>query len=113
MKFTEAMKIMKSMCVGNCHDCPLYDSNNNTKESCDDFIMLYPKEAEESIIKWAEENPQKTILQDFLEKYPNAPLYKTGAPKACLVALGYYDSKCPHLDTTVTCKECWNRPMED
>ena len=113
MEFIKAIKIMKRMCAGGCHDCPLDDSNNNTKKSCDDFMRLHPEEAEKILIKWAEEHPQKTILQDFLEKYPNAPLYKTGIPKACPIDLGYYGSKCPLADSAVSCKECWNKPMED
>ena len=113
MEFIEAMKIMKRMCEGGCHDCPLDDSNNNTKKPCDDFMMLHPEEAEEIIIKWAEENPQKTILEDFLEKYPNAPLNEHRFPKACPAVLGYYDSGCPYDGSIGSCGECWNKPMED
>ena len=105
MEFIEAMKIMKRMCeddIIDCIDCPLSDSNNKTKETCSNFIMLHPEEAEEILKEWAEEHPQKTILQDFLEKYPNAKLNEEGFPKYIApYALGYA------FDTS------WNRPLED
>lgn len=117
MEFIEAFKIVKRMCeddIGDCIDCPLSIDNNNTKENCYDFMMAYPEEAEEILTKWAEEHPQKTILKDFLEKYPNAYLDKDGIPMGtCPYYLGYDDSdKCIYDDVT-RCKKCWNRPLED
>lgn len=116
MEFKEVMKIRDRMCehyVNGCSHCPMY-LNKIRDMSCNDFIMTFPASSEKIISTWAEENPQKTILQDFLEKYSNAPLYKTGIPKACPIDLGYYDSKCPALkEDTIECKECWNRPLED
>ena len=105
MEFIEAFKIVKRMCeddIGDCIDCPLSIDNNNTKEHCYDFMMAYPEKAEEILTKWAEEHPQKTILQDFLEKYPNVKLNEDGFPKYIApYALGYA------FDTS------WNRPLED
>lgn len=117
MEFIEAMKIKKRMCeddIGDCIDCPLSDCNNATKETCDNFMMLYPEGAEKILTKWAEEHPQKTILQDFLEKYPNAPLKEDGIPQyVCPYQLGYDKSDdCIYEDVTC-CKKCWNRPLED
>lgn len=51
-------------------------------------------------------NNQKTILQDFLEKYPNAKLRK-GIPRGvCAEGLGY----CV-CDIDKSCFDCWNTPM--
>lgn len=118
MKFIEAMKIKKRMCeddIGDCIDCPLSDCNNATKETCDNFMMLYPEGAEEILTKWAEEHPQKTILQDFLEKYPNAKMDEDGTPEGpCPYHLGYDDDDdCIYEDTYTCCKKCWNRPLEE
>ena len=118
MKFIEAFKTVKRMCeddIGDCIDCPLSIDNNNTKEHCYDFMMAYPERAEEILTKWAEEHPQKTILQDFLEKYPNAPLKKDGTPQyVCPYQLGYDKSDdCIYGDVYDSCKKCWNRPLED
>lgn len=116
MEFIEAFKIVKRMCeddTGDCIDCPLSIENNNTKEHCYDFMMAYPERVEEILTKWVEEHPQKTILTDFLEKYPNAPLNESGFPKVCPVGLGFYDSGCPFGGGVVDCEECWNRPLEE
>lgn len=53
-----------------CVDCPF------TKEEIDIPCDLISKNAEKivSIVKqWAEEHPRKTMIQDFFEKFPNAP----------------------------------------
>lgn len=61
-------------------------------------------------------NPKKTRLADFLEKYPNAPLNAIGIPRLTPWSLGYCgDMYCP------TCKKekgkpwawCWNQEVED
>ena len=53
---------------------------------------------------------QKTILQDFLEKYPNAPKEEDGKPMdICPYHLGYAPNKsCMKMN----CEDCWNRPLE-
>lgn len=72
----------------------------------------------EAIEKWSAEHPAKTYQQDFLEKYPNAPLNKEdNAPTICPYELGYfsYDDKlCGGIATNRDniCKDCWNRSME-
>lgn len=65
----------------------------------------------EAIEKWAEEHPQKTILQEFLEKYPGARIDNRGIPpELCPGDLGYSEHE--NCGTGV-CTECWNRPLED
>lgn len=57
------------------------------------------------------EHPPKTMLQDFLEKYPNAPLNINGDyPECCPFMLGYKKGDC--IKPRGTCVECWNRPVE-
>lgn len=111
MKFVEAFKTVKRMCdIEHCLTCPLSEDNNGTKESCCYFMIQFPEKAEKIITKWAEEHPQKTILQDFLEKYPNAKLNEEGFPKFCPFTLGFCDNGC---EVCVDVKDCWNRPLED
>lgn len=58
--------------------------------------------------------PKKTILQDLLEKYPNAVLGSDGAPKVCPSKLGYSDMKeCVECYGYEDCVACWNRPLEE
>ena len=116
MEFKEAMKIKKRMCQGiTCFECPLNEPSSDKECACGEYILEFPEEAEEILIKWAEEHPQKTILQDFLEKYPNAPLKKDGTPQyVCPYQLGYDKSDdCIYEDTYTCCKKCWNRPLEE
>ncbi len=93
---------IKRECDGvNCHECPFnkkdYGCNLNTLESVD------------IVEKWSKEHPQKTMLQDLLEKYPNIQLNDRGIPRdLCPHSLGY--SKGCRLSNCIT---CWNRPLEE
>ena len=92
-----------------CYDCPFSRFNNKRKLQCSVFESEYPEEAVAIVEKWAAEHPQKTIFQDFLEKYPNAPISPDGTPNTCPFRLGYEEKgKC----TTLSCINCWNRPIE-
>lgn len=104
MEFKEAMKITKRMCKGRvCSDCPL-GKQLDYKECtcCTEYCSEYPEEAEEILKEWAKEHPQKTILHDFLEKYPNTELDEDGFPiHISPYMLGY------QIDTR------WDRPLEE
>ena len=58
--------------------------------------------------RWSKDHPQKTRLQDFWEKYPNANLDEHGFPDFCCAKLGYV---CNCGETT--CEECWHMPVEE
>ena len=62
----------------------------------------------------AEEQTRKTFLQDFLEKYPKAPLWKNGMPMACPRSLGYLvpESFCEFCEDEDDCIACWDQPLE-
>ena len=70
----------------------------------------YP-EAAAKVKAWkkAKEKPQKTMLQDFLEKYPKAILDQDSTPfNICPCDLGYKNKQyCER-----SCMTCWNRPLE-
>ena len=117
MELIKGLKLIKNICDKNdtCDNCPLYSDNNITGLNCNKFILKCPEEVEKILIKWAKEHPQKTILMDFLEKYPNAKLDDDGTPEGpCPYHLGYDDDDdCIYGDVYDSCKKCWNRPMED
>lgn len=88
--------------MGSCSKCPAY--------GC---CTVNPKNAEklvEIVEKWSAEHPQKTMIQDLLEKYPNVPLAEDGFPQQlCPHYLGYERIEmCSGTD----CDECWSRPLE-
>jgi hypothetical protein len=98
-------------CEGvSCNECPFATRNNGKDLNCDHFELVYPELAVEIVEKWSAENPQKTILHDFLEKHPNAPLRESGLPKyVCPNLLGYIDME---KESCPDCVGCWNRPLE-
>lgn len=98
--------------INDCQDCPLYsviDGNEYGGKICDDYTILHPAEASAIIDKWCAEHPQKTYLQDFLEKFPNAKLNDDGEPLA---------DACDVYGDVFACKwhkccDCWNKVMPD
>ena len=106
MEFKEAMRIFSRIC--------------NEREMCDGCVLENKcivltecdyAEAEVILAKWAEEHPEKTIADDFYEKFPNAPRADTNNPYPCAKDCGY--SKPPYCERTpFSCSECWRRLLE-
>ena len=90
-----------------CGKCPLGKPQNGKNTGCTRLEAEHTEKAVEIVEKWSKEHPQKTILQDFLEKYPKARVDSKGRPVSCPVNLGY-----PTDCETVKCCDCWNRPLE-
>lgn len=88
-----------------CAGCP-----RKAEPNCDELIM----EDDElnkliaDVEKWSKEHPQKTRLQDLLEKFPKVEIDKEGLPFFCCARLGYI---CTCAKST--CKDCWNMPVEE
>ena len=91
-----------------CLKCPLSSQNNKKGKDCKTLEIECPETAIEIVEKWSAENPLKTILQDFLEKYPNAKIGNDGTPIIYPCKLGY-DEK---YECNGECIDCWNRPLE-
>ena len=75
MEFVDVMKIEERICDyygrTRCMECLLGKANNGKRVDCPTFITKYPEEAQEIMMKWAEEHPIKTNGSKFLEDYPN------------------------------------------
>lgn len=106
------IKDLKRMCKSfkdNCDGCPLHDKIYNV------CLMLtlesLPDNADEIVDKWIEEHPVKTYMQDFFEKFPNAPRGAEGSPKICP------DQIYPEIDADDRCPEdclkCWNQEVKE
>lgn len=105
-------KDKEGICKIKCSDCPISSYNNGFNLHCYELENKHPEKAVEIVSKWAKENPPKTILQDFLEKYPNAPLRdEDGTPRFCPFNIGYKDLCTSEKDEN--CKKCWNRSLEE
>lgn len=61
--------------------------------------------------QWSQTHPQKTMMQDFFEKFPNAPKNDDDTPRFCPAELGYSNSNC--RDDKDSCIKCWSRPLEE
>lgn len=115
--FKEKRRMLNSLgrirggCIGiNCENCPFSLNNNGKGLTCIDFELEYPEEAVAIVEKWSQEHPRKTMLQDFLEKYPNALLDEDEVPVTCCHNLGFTQPKDCYK---IYCKKCWNRLLEE
>lgn len=88
-----------------CDDCPLYEE---VCMGCSLYDIEDIKRTIQIVEQWSKEHPQKTRLDDFKEKYPNASPDAHGFPDFCCAKLGYV---CNCGETT--CEECWNMPLEE
>ena len=117
--FKEKKRMLNSLgrTEGRCYDvecstCLFCSKNNGIGVGCGELELSYPERAIEIIEKWSQGHPQKTILQDFLEKYPKAKLRDNGTPNFCPEYLGYCEEAyCYKNDRD--CVKCWNRPLEE
>ena len=108
----DALKFIKEfyrMCDcysgGFCKGCP-----RKEEPSCDSSTMSDEELAKliNDVEKWSKEHPQRTRLQDLLEKFPKVEIDKEGLPFFCCARLGYV---CTCAQST--CKDCWNMPVEE
>lgn len=105
MEFKEAMRIWKRMCKAlgdGCEGCPL-------ERLCSGGLREYPEEAETILTKWQAEHPEKTLMDDFFEKHPEAMKHPNGTPQACAQTVGYVKS----CTVGSNCFKCWRRPLEE
>ena len=111
-RMLDSLGRISGQCHGiKCSNCPLYYQNHGGGINCGELEIVHPEQAIEIVEKWSQEHPGKTMLQDFLEKYPKARLRDNGTPRnVCPYRLGYEEvARCTHTD----CVKCWNRPLEE
>ena len=114
MNAIEYLKEWNRMCgshINGCRKCPISAVNNGTNKLCGDFQKYDPEKAVEIVEKWSKENPPKTILQDFLEKHPNARTNDDGIPNLCPCILGYKLDFNPNCFKH-NCDKCWNTQLK-
>ena len=116
MELKEFYKNLIRMCgyYENCDDCPRQGKVCSNLALITDITEL--EELEKDVEKWSKEHPQKTRLQDFMEKYPDAAVHPDGQPVICCARLGYreYCGKVFGSDACfVQCKDCWNMMVEE
>lgn len=105
----ERVRLTKS-CSIDCKRCPLFSQNNGTGELCGSFELMYPEKVIEIVQKWSDEHPRKTYKDDFLEKFPKAPLDSSGCP---FVSPCHLYDKMLHCSESAQCRRCWDKVMEE
>lgn len=111
--FAEAKRLCDSRAkceadAANKEQCPMFEVcwDHTFTTICAEDV----KTAIEIVQKWSNEHPKKTYVQDFFEKFPDAPRcesFNGGYPSACRKSI--YAGKCPGERR----EECWNEPMND
>lgn len=105
------LKERKRMCehFDRCsYGCPL--NNVRGDEVCLEYMKDEPEKCVKIVETWSRENPVKTMMMDFFEKFPNAPKDAFGEPRGCPHECGYVkSSSCPDDEN---CFRCWSRPLE-
>lgn len=106
---------MTEKCKIYCDNCPLSFHNNSEKVGCVILETEYPDKSVEIVQKWSNEHPQKTLIEDLKEKYPNYNHYEDDTtPTFCPYALGYEEYETVNKNCFAnTCAECWNRPLDE
>lgn len=120
MDAVKFLKEVKRMCSSiDCSDCPISPINNSTGLSCWAFSKSSPQTAVSIIEEWSQENPAKTRLQDFLEKYPRSMVNGNGFPLFLPYMVGYCGDTdemacgyCRRSDSKHP-EKCWNMPLEE
>lgn len=110
MDVVEYFKIKKRVCKSADYRCDKCFMANCVEECCD-LELNHSGEAISAMEQWAEEHPPKTILQEFVEKYPSAKIdNRKIPPDVCPSDLGYSEHENCGMGA---CVECWNRPLEE
>lgn len=107
MDVLKFLKEYRRMCnyYPRCFECPRADEPNcNIEEISDEELENLVNTVEQ----WSKEHPQRTRLQDLLEKFPKVEIDKEGLPFFCCARLGYV---CTCAKST--CKDCWNMLVEE
>lgn len=108
MDAVEFLKQYQRMCKSytSCESCKLY--SDCLPSGCLDSD---PKTSVRVVEQWSQDHPQKTMMQDFFEKFPNAPKATNGEPMICPYNCGYGNFCCEQSNGI--CFNCWSRPLEE
>ena len=118
VNFFKEKERLTNNCRISCLECPLNLKYNGMDVGCSTLIRLHPEKAVEILQKWSDENPVKTRLDDFKEKYPDYQRDEDNYPTICVRRLGYKQEICkndrpplsPFEFNPEYCNECWDMP---
>lgn len=96
----------KDMC--SCDICPLGLQNNSEQELCAEFVTNHIEKANEIILKWCDEHPQKTRQSELLKLFPETKMDDNGVVDLCPNSFkkGFANGK---FCAITECDECLKR----
>jgi len=112
----DLLKLCNKICKGadGCNDCCLhekYECAYSLLRASENFNSDY-KRLIEALEQYNEDHHQKTYLEDFKERFPNAKLRKDGTPNFCInkyrEMFGLKRNGC-----VCACKRHWNQVMDE
>lgn len=89
---------------------------------CSDFIVQCPQKAIEIVQKWSDKHPQRTLLTEFLDHYPNVEMNSDGYPDniiPCYLGLmkrtDICENRCLYFydKGRRPCQDCWNKLVKE
>ena len=104
----EYQRICRCYHSNKCSGCPLEVYGCDIEHDDAQEIVKIVEE-------WAREHPRKTLMQDFFEKFPNAPRTVDGLPFHCPFECGYFkNNNCPFGKNNPSddCSKCWFRSLD-
>lgn len=112
-EFVKVYSELRRMCRAHpiCFECPAHDEYSRCK------AHLSEQESnaaaiEALVMKWAAENPAKTMLDVFYEHFPNAERLKNGTLRICPHHLNPSWGGLCDDGKTGDCRACWAREVE-
>lgn len=111
MEYFKTKNRMTKKCNISCKSCPLHIITDEKEIYCVDLENFHSEKAIEIVYNWGKEHPVKTMMQDFFEKFPDAPKEDDGTPMCCPYWCGYVQED-PCRNYLGNCSLCWNQPIE-
>ena len=114
MDYVKAMEIYKRMtAISGTNTRRKGYFFSSTEQGCESFIIDNPKEVEVILEQWAKDHPRKTYRDDFLEKFPNAGIWKNKS----LIAMwcNVYNKGICTQPEGVNCRNCpmWDKEINN
>lgn len=115
----ESGRLCHSLVNSGCKECPMYEFY---RYGCILYSEVKPERMDDlkraiSILEqWAKEHPEKTRLEDFREKFPDAEIDCDGTPKKIRpIQLGYCKgTTCDQCGKYVfSNRKCWEQSLEE
>lgn len=106
----DLVRMCKSFIKSGCKGCP-FDGRGDVHCPVFDFT----EKDNDLILAWCDTHPQKTYLQDFFEKFPNAkrsPI-DPNRPMICRYSLYRCVSNEYNYCREMYCTSCWNEVMPE